>query len=149
MSARRLQTTGGFYSPARGSPGAHPRGRSWWSGRGDDYQAVAYLEITCGEYQARCDCYTTFRSTPDGVLPGAAYDNTVRDLVLGQIIEDGMSIERTPQSLRREFLLELSIGFVYDVLSDRGWADGITLSPSAMRQAASARATAPSCGMRT
>jgi Transposase len=83
------------------------------------YKAVAYLEITCGEYQARCDCCTTFRSTPDGVLPRAAYDDTVRDLVLGRIIEDGMSIERTLRSLRREFLLELSSGFIYDVLRDR------------------------------
>jgi hypothetical protein len=83
------------------------------------YQAIAYLEITCGEYRARCDCCTTFRSTPEGVLPRAAYDNTVRDLVLGRIIEDGMSIERALQSLRREFLLELSTGFVYDVLRDR------------------------------
>jgi hypothetical protein len=83
------------------------------------YRAIAYLEVTCGEYRARCDCCTTFRSTPDGVLPRAAYDNTVRDLVLGRIIEDGMSVERALQSLRREFLLELSTGFVYDVLRDR------------------------------
>jgi hypothetical protein len=83
------------------------------------YKAIAYLEITCGEYQARCDCCTTFRSSPDGVLPRAAYDNTVRDLVLERIIEDGQSIERTLRSLRREFLLELSTGFVYDVLRDR------------------------------
>jgi transposase-like protein len=83
------------------------------------YQAIAYLEVTCGEYRARCDCCTTFRSTPDGVLPRAAYDNRVRDLVLGRIIEDGLSIERALKSLRREFLLELSTGFVYDVLRDR------------------------------
>src|SRR5436305_12896310 len=50
------------------------------------YRAVAYLEITCGEYRAGCDCCTTFRSTPEGVLPRAAYDNKVRDLVLGRII---------------------------------------------------------------
>ncbi len=42
-------------------------------------RTVAYLEITCGEYQARCDCCTTFRSSPDDVLPRAAYDNKVRD----------------------------------------------------------------------
>jgi transposase-like protein len=83
------------------------------------YQAIAYLEITGGEYRARCECCTTFRNTPEGVLPRAAYDDTVRDLVLGRIIEDGMSIERTLQSLRREFLLELSTGFVYDLLRDR------------------------------
>ena len=83
------------------------------------YKAVAFLEITCGEYQARCGCCTTFRNTPEGVLPRALYDNKVRDLVLERILDDGMSIERTLESLRREFLLELSTGFVYDVLRDR------------------------------
>jgi hypothetical protein len=52
------------------------------------------------------------------VLPKAHYDNRVRDLVLGRILQDGMNIERTMASLRREFLLELSSGFVYDVLRD-------------------------------
>jgi transposase-like protein len=83
------------------------------------YKAIAYLEITCGEYQARCDCCTTFRNSPEGVLPRALYDNKVRDLVLGRIVEDGINIERTLQSLRREFLLDLSTGFVYDLLRDR------------------------------
>ena len=83
------------------------------------YKAIAYLEITYGEYAARCDCCTTFRNTPEGVLPKAKYDNKVRDLVLDRILEDGMSIERTLESLRREFLLDLSTGFVYDVLRDR------------------------------
>jgi len=83
------------------------------------YKAVAYLEITCGEYQARCDCCTTFRNTPDGVLPRATYDNTVRELVLDRILQDGMNIEQTLESLRREFLLDLSTGFVYDLLRDQ------------------------------
>jgi hypothetical protein len=83
------------------------------------YKAVAFLEVTGGEYQARCDCCTTFRNSPEGVLPRATYDNKVRDLVLGRVIEDGMSIERLLKSLRREYLLELSTGFVYDVLHDR------------------------------
>jgi hypothetical protein len=83
------------------------------------YKTIAYLEITCGEYQAQCDCCTTFRNTPEGVLPRALYDNKVRDLVLERIIEDGMNIEQTLKSLRREFLLELSTGFVYDLLHDR------------------------------
>lgn len=83
------------------------------------YQTIAYLEIIGGEYQARCDCCTTFRNSPDGVLPRAAYDNKVRDLVLARIIEDGMSVERALESLHREFLLDLSPGFVYDALRDR------------------------------
>ena len=82
------------------------------------YKAIAYLEITYGEYGARCDCSTTFSNTPEGVLPKAHYDNRVRDLVLERILQDGMNIERTVASLRREFLLELSSGFVYDVLRD-------------------------------
>jgi hypothetical protein len=83
------------------------------------YKAVAYLEITYGEYAARCDCSATFRNTHEDVLPRAAYDNKVRDLVLDRILKDGMSVERTLRSLQREFLLELSSGFVYDVLHDR------------------------------
>src|SRR5271165_120561 len=82
------------------------------------YKTVAVLEITYGEYQTRCDCCTTFRNTPEGVLPKAKYDNKVRDLVLERILEDGMSIERVLQSVQREFLLDLSSGFVYDVLHD-------------------------------
>src|SRR3954467_5288963 len=85
------------------------------------YKAIASLEITYGEYRACCDCCTTFRNSPAGVLPKGKYDDKVRDLVLGRILDDGMSIERTLRSLRREFLLDLSSGFVYDVL--RGQAE--------------------------
>jgi len=83
------------------------------------FKKVAYLEITCGEYGALCGCRKTFRNSSEGVLPRALYDNKVRDLVLGRVLHDGMSIERTLESLRREFLLDLSTGFVYDVLHDR------------------------------
>src|SRR3954469_11691315 len=82
------------------------------------YKAVVFLEITCGEYQARCPCCTTFRNTPEDVLPRATYDNKVRDLVLDRILKDGMNVEQTLESLGREFLLDLSTGFVYDVLQD-------------------------------
>ena len=90
------------------------------------YKAVAYLEVTYGEYAARCHCLTTFRNTPEGVLPKAQYDNKVRDLVLDRVLKDGMSIERTSESLRREFLLDLSSGFIYDVLHD--FAAGLDLA---------------------
>jgi transposase-like protein len=82
------------------------------------YNAVAYLEITRGEYGARCDRRTTFRTSPEGVLPRALHDNKARDLVLDRVLKDGMSVERTLESLGREFLLDLSTGFVYDVLHD-------------------------------
>jgi hypothetical protein len=66
------------------------------------YKAVAYLEVTYGEYAARCDCRVTFRNTPEGVLPKARYDDKVRDLVLDRLLKDGMSVERALGSLRRE-----------------------------------------------
>src|SRR3954453_7842342 len=83
------------------------------------YKRVAVLEITYGEYAAACDCCETFRNTPEGVAPKAKYDNKVRDLVLERILRDGMNVERALDSIRREFLLDLSTGFVYDVLRDR------------------------------
>jgi len=91
------------------------------------YTAVAFLEITYGEYAARCDCCRTFRTSPEGVLPKAQYDNKVRDLVLERIVHDGMSIERTLESLHREFCLDLSSGFVYDVLRDH--AEHLDMAP--------------------
>src|SRR3954453_19039985 len=83
------------------------------------YKAIALLEITYGEYTARCRCCTTFRTHPDGVLPKDKYENKVRDLLLDRLLKDGMSVERASASIRREFLLDLSTGFVYDVLRDR------------------------------
>jgi hypothetical protein len=38
--------------------------------------------------------------------------------VLDRILQDGMSVERTLESPGREYLLDLSTGFVYDVLHD-------------------------------
>jgi transposase-like protein len=80
------------------------------------YKRVVYLDLTYGEYRARCSCCSTFRSTPPGVEPRALYDNTVRQAVLDRILEDGMSAERVIASMRRDFYLDLSDGFVYDCL---------------------------------
>lgn len=104
--------------PRCGKPGRRKRQLPPRRVRTVHYKAVAFLEIIGGEYQARCGCCTTFRNSPEGVLPRALYDNKVRELVLERVIEDGMSIERLLKSLRREYLLDLSTGFVYDVLHD-------------------------------
>lgn len=82
------------------------------------YKRVVYLDVTYGEYRARCHCRKTFRTTPPGVEPKALYDNTVRQAVLDRILDDGMSVERVIASMRRDFYLDLSDGFVYDCL---GW----------------------------
>ncbi len=54
------------------------------------YKQVVYLDVTYGEYRARCGCCTTFRTTPPGVEPRALYDNKVRLAVLDRILDDGM-----------------------------------------------------------
>lgn len=82
------------------------------------YQKIVMLHITCGEYQARCGCCTTFRTSPEGILPRWKYDNKVRQAVLDRILDDGMNVEATLHNLRRDFYLDLSTGFVYDCLRD-------------------------------
>jgi hypothetical protein len=82
------------------------------------YKKVAWLELTYGEYKARCGCCKTFCNTPQDVLPKAKYDNKVRQAVIDRLLEDGMNMESILRALRRDFLLELSVGFVYDCLHD-------------------------------
>ena len=80
------------------------------------YGKIVYLDISYAEYRARCDCCKTFRSTPPGIEFGCHYDNQVRQSVLDRLIEDGMSVQRLLAALKRDFLLDLSEGFVYDCL---------------------------------
>jgi hypothetical protein len=77
---------------------------------------IAIIELTVGEYRADCSCCKTFRSQVNGVEPRAEYTNRVRDVVIDRLLEDGMSLNRLQQSLQREFLLDLSDGFLYDCL---------------------------------
>jgi hypothetical protein len=53
------------------------------------------------------------------VLPRCKYDNQVRQAVLDRLLDDGMNVEATLRSLKRDFHLDLSTGFVYDGLRDR------------------------------
>jgi transposase-like protein len=80
------------------------------------YRQIVFLRITYGEYQARCRCCKTFRTTPEGVQPRCTYDNKVRQAVLDRILDDSMNVEAVLRSLKRDFHLDLSTGFVYDCL---------------------------------
>lgn len=82
------------------------------------YKQIAYLHVFYGEYKARCGCCASFRTNPDNVLPKASYDNKVREAVLERILDDGMNLERVRAAMQRDFLLDLSTGFVYDCLHD-------------------------------
>jgi transposase len=80
------------------------------------YGKIVYLDIEYGEYRATCDCSKTFRSTPAGVERGFRYDNRVRQAVIDRLIEDSMSVQKLRAALKRDFLLDLSEGFIYDCL---------------------------------
>jgi Transposase len=80
------------------------------------YRQVAYLDVHYAEYRARCACCRFFRSWPLAVPAKADYDDTVRQAVLDRLLEDGLNVERTRAAMRRDFLLSLSEGFVYDCL---------------------------------
>ena len=82
------------------------------------YKEIAILRITYGEYESRCDCCKSFRTHPDDVLPKAKYDNKVRAAVLEGILEDQLNVEAVRRRMQRDFLLDLSTGFVYDCLHD-------------------------------
>ena len=43
------------------------------------YRAIRVVELTVGEYRARCSCCKTFRAAVDGIEPRAEYTNRVRD----------------------------------------------------------------------
>jgi transposase-like protein len=83
------------------------------------YKQVVYLRITAAEYHARCECCKTFRSHPEEVGPRCLYDNRVRDAVIARLVEDGMDVQRLRNAMKRDFLLDLSEGFVYDCLHDK------------------------------
>jgi hypothetical protein len=80
------------------------------------YRRVAWLDIHYGEYEARCSCCKYFRSCPAGVEPKADYDNLVRQAVLDRLFDDGLNVERTRAAMKRDFLLDLSCGYIYDCL---------------------------------
>jgi hypothetical protein len=80
------------------------------------YGQVLWLHVYYAEYTARCSCRKYFRSCPPQLCPKAEYDNLVREAVLNRILDDGLNVQRTLAALKRDFLLELSSGFVYDCL---------------------------------
>jgi hypothetical protein len=77
---------------------------------------IVFIEVTVGEYRAACTCCKTFRARLNGIEPRAEYTNRVRDAVIDRLFDDGMSLHRVQHAMRRDFLLELSDGFLYDCL---------------------------------
>jgi hypothetical protein len=112
---RRRCAPASFPCPRCGTPGRR-KGLHTRTVRCLAYREVLLVELTTAEYRAACCCCKTFRSQLDGILPRAEYTNKVRDAVLDRLLDDKMSVLGLRQALARDFLLELSDGFVYDCL---------------------------------
>jgi Transposase len=86
------------------------------------WRQEAFTEIRYAEYRSRCECAKTcsktFRSWPKGYPPKAGYDDRVRQAVLDRLLDDGLNAERTIAAMRRDFLLDLSFGFLDDCLDE-------------------------------
>jgi transposase len=80
------------------------------------YRQEAWIDVHYAEYKSRCSCCKYFRSWPLDVPQKADYDGQVREAVLDHILADGLNVERTLAAMKRDFLLPLSEGFVYDCL---------------------------------
>jgi hypothetical protein len=80
------------------------------------YRQVAFLDVHYAEYRSRCACRKSFRSWPLDVPPRSGYCPLVRQAVLDRLLRDGLNVERTREAMRRDFLLDLSVGFVHGCL---------------------------------
>jgi Transposase len=80
------------------------------------YRQEAHLDVHYAEYRSRCSCRKYFRSWPIDVPAKSDYDERVRKAVLDRLLDDGLNVERTRACMKRDFLLDLSSGFVYDCL---------------------------------
>jgi hypothetical protein len=80
------------------------------------YRQEAWIEVRYAEYRSRCGCRKSFRSWPLDVPAKSEYCPLVRQAVLDRLLGDGLNVERTREAMRRDFLLDLSAGFVYDCL---------------------------------
>jgi hypothetical protein len=80
------------------------------------YRQEAFLDVHYAEYRSRCGCCKYFRSWPLDVPAKSDYDDKVRQAVLDRLLDDCLNVERTRSAMKRDFLLEVSSGFVYDCL---------------------------------
>lgn len=80
------------------------------------FQQELWREVHYGEYVAKCQCCKSFRTHPEDIEQKAKYDDKVRQAVLDRILVDKLNTATVQQAIKRDFLLELSTGFLYDCL---------------------------------
>lgn len=84
--------------------------------RSIEFKRVLWLDVTYAEYVAKCDCCHSFHSCPEGIEPRAEYDNKVRQAVIDRILKDKLNLSKIQECMQRDFLLNLSTGYIYSAL---------------------------------
>jgi hypothetical protein len=80
------------------------------------YQQILWQQIHYAQYVAKCDCCLTFHSHPADIDLKAKYDHKVRQAVIDRILQDKLNLTAVQASMKRDFLLCLSSGYVYAAL---------------------------------
>ena len=80
------------------------------------FQQELWREVRYGEYIAKCPCCKSFHTHPEDIDQKAKYDHKVRQAVLDRILVDKASTAAVQDAMKRDFLLKLSTGYLYDCL---------------------------------
>jgi hypothetical protein len=80
------------------------------------FKETIWLDVQYGEYIAKCDCCVSFQSCPEGIDAKCKYDHKVRQAVIDRILVDKLNTVTIQEAMKRDFLLNLSTGYLYDGL---------------------------------
>jgi hypothetical protein len=78
------------------------------------HKRLAFWTLIYGVYAAGCACAKFFTAVIEGVGFKCGYTDGVRQKVVDLLVRDHLSVYKVQAHLKEDFLLEVSIGFIYD-----------------------------------
>jgi hypothetical protein len=78
------------------------------------HKRAAFWTLIYGVYAAGCACAKYFTAVIEGVGFKCGYTDAVRQKVVDLLVRDHLSVYKVQAHLEEDFLLEVSIGFIYD-----------------------------------
>jgi transposase-like protein len=78
------------------------------------HKRAAFWTLIYGVYAASCACAKFFTAVIEGVGFKCGYTDAVRQKVVDLLVRDHLSVYKVQAHLKEDFLLEVSIGFIYD-----------------------------------
>lgn len=78
------------------------------------HQQPLLWKLVVGVYAAACTCSKYFTAQVEGVALRCGFTDAVRQKVVDLLIRDHLSVYKVQRHLKEDFLLHVSIGFIYD-----------------------------------